>query len=396
MPPHASPETRSLHVPPISADVARRHELADMALRGRLGGIFYIAGWITVGLTDGTPSRHPALFTLGLLIFTVLGLLRLRRPPVGLDANGARRWIAGLWLIVWASTGLWSIGAAWVLSTSDIVTARVLVLVLISAYGTTLSHVFAMRALHAGGALALLFVPQLLVLFSRPDERLLGISFLIYFIYLLLVMRRTRAEYWQRVALEEEIREQRDFFEQQSRRDGLTGLPNRRRLDATLAILLGGRNDPRTDQDVSLILFDLDHFKTVNDRFGHAVGDSCLVAFARCLTTAFDGVDELPARMGGEEFAVVLPQCSLTEATTRAELLRQTLAATPMLEGGARFFMTVSGGVVSAEPGDTGDALLARADVALYHAKRSGRDRIVAAGLDTDGIVPLPSIMHRG
>lgn len=380
MPPRAARPLHADHVPPLNADITWRHELADMALRGRLGGIFYLAGWITVGLSAGTPYRHPVLFAMGLLVFIVLALLRLRRPPPDLDAIGARRWIGGLWLIVWASTGLWSIGGAWVLFTSDVMTARVLVLVLIGAFGTTLSHVYAMRAKNAGGALALLFVPQLAVLFARQEEWLLGVSFLIYFVYLLLVMRRARGEYWQRVALEEEIREQRDFFEQQSRRDGLTGLSNRRRLDATLASLLGNRKDARVTPDVALILFDLDHFKTINDRFGHAVGDSCLVEFARCLTTVFDGPDELPARMGGEEFAVVLPCCGLAEARVRAERLRQTLAATPMPDTGTRVFMTVSGGVVSAEPGDTGDALLARADVALYHAKRSGRNRIVAGG----------------
>jgi diguanylate cyclase (GGDEF)-like protein len=379
---HDSAPLRRRRVPVINPDVAWRHELADMALRARLGGVFYLAGWITVGLADDAPSDHPLVFTLGLLVFATLGLLRLRRPPATVDATDARRWIAQLWMIVWASTGLWSLAAAWVLFTSNEMTARVLVLVLIGAYGTTLSHVYAMRAVHAGLGLGLLFAPQLAVLFWVPGERLLGVSFLIYFVYLVLVMRRARTEYWQRVALEEEIREQRDFFEHQSRRDGLTGLPNRRRFDAALTSLLQRRPGVDGDRDVSLILFDLDHFKTINDRFGHAVGDRCLVAFARCLGEAFNATDELPARLGGEEFAVVLPRCSLTEASTRAELLRQSLARLPIPADDDRILMNVSGGVVTAAPGENADDLFGRADAALYQAKRNGRDRIVATPVD--------------
>lgn len=379
--------SQPLHVPRLDPVVAARHELADTVQRARLGGLFYVAGWITLGLTAQAHVEHPVFFFAGLLLFLLLALLRLRRPPA--SANGGNpRWILNLWLVVWLSTGLSGLGASWVLATSPIEAARVLALVLVGAFGTTLSHVYAMRPWFALLGLSMVFLPQVGVLLLRLGDRLLGISFLIYYIYLVLVLRRAHAEYWQRVALEEEIREQRDFYEQQSRRDGLTGLPNRRRFDAALAAALAERASSLSAEAVSLILFDLDHFKSVNDRHGHAIGDRCLVHFARCLTEAFDGRHELPARLGGEEFAVILPRCGLAEATTRAEWLRKAVAGLAIEHEHGRVPLTVSGGVVCAETAESPDSLLARADTALYDAKRLGRDRIVTGHARHDPTPP--------
>lgn len=362
---------------PIDPAVALQHEVADMAQRARLGGLFYAIGWIMVALADHVPERHPLPFTIGLTFFVVLSALRMKQPPSGLDDSARRRWLIRLWIIVWLSVGVWGLGAAWIVATTEVDIARVLALVLIGAYGTTLSHVYVMRARHATAAISLLFVPQVVVLMVQPDRRLLGISMLIYGVYQLLVLRRTRSEYWRRVALEEEIRQQRDYFEQQSRRDGLTGLPNRRRFDATLASLLKLPSSDEGNPAATLILLDLDHFKSINDRFGHAVGDRCLVHFARCLDESFNGSGELPARLGGEEFAVLLPACGTAESVARTERFRQALTQRPMSHESSSITLTVSAGVVTATPGELADGLLARADAALYRAKRTGRDRVV-------------------
>ena len=151
-------------------------------------------------------------------------------------------------------------------------------------------------------------------------------------------------------------------------RDPLTDVDNRR------AFFEKGRQELRRSesrgQASTLLLLDVDHFKSINDRFGHATGDDMLIKLARCLQSELRQYDLL-ARIGGEEFAILLPQTPLDVAAPTAERLRQ---ASQSLSD-ARASLTVSIGVAEWIPGENLDALLARADKALYAAKSAGRDR---------------------
>jgi len=163
--------------------------------------------------------------------------------------------------------------------------------------------------------------------------------------------------------------------------DGLTGLANRRAFDAALD--RAWRRLQRTGRPVSLLLLDLDHFKALNDRSGHQAGDEALRRFARCLSDAIRRPDDMAARYGGEEFGLILPDTDRAGALEVAGSVRAALAsaAIPNPAGiGGR--LTASIGSASAGPGDLDsiDALVARADTALYRAKQAGRDRIVAHG----------------
>jgi len=172
-----------------------------------------------------------------------------------------------------------------------------------------------------------------------------------------------------------------------SNHDPLTGLLNRRRLMQVLAqqhqILV------RHGEPWSLLLLDLDHFKQVNDNHGHAVGDQVLVAVAALLQAQARDLDAV-ARMGGEEFCVVLPRTGAQGALAFAERLRQHLAQTPLPvgEGAQRpaappvqgLQMTVSIGVATChDPVETADHVLGRADHALYAAKHAGRNQVCQA-----------------
>ena len=126
-------------------------------------------------------------------------------------------------------------------------------------------------------------------------------------------------------------------------------------------------------------MVDLDHFKAVNDKFGHGVGDTVLSEVARRLRAAARPVDSV-ARFGGEEFVVILPGCGADDARTVAERLRSRLADHPVVVGQSlQLDVTASIGIATAEPGEPPSVLLTRADVALYDAKRGGRDRVVVA-----------------
>ena len=140
----------------------------------------------------------------------------------------------------------------------------------------------------------------------------------------------------------------------------------------------------RANTVLSLITFDADYFKNINDTFGHAAGDQALIHLTRIAKRIVRDVDVI-ARVGGEEFAIVLERTDETGAAEVAERLRAAIADTPLeVSQDTRSRVTISAGVASTQPeGDTGadydlDRLIARADKALYGAKTSGRNRVVS------------------
>ncbi|MEW6320152.1 MAG: diguanylate cyclase [Acidobacteriota bacterium] len=166
-----------------------------------------------------------------------------------------------------------------------------------------------------------------------------------------------------------------------SLRDPLTGCVTRAHamevIDAEL------RRARRSQMPVSLIMFDLDHFKEVNDRFGHLCGDAVLAAVGKRMRDVLRGSD-LKCRYGGEEFLVLLPETPLHGARRVAETLRREIADRPVAWSGEALTITASFGLTQAMPGEVNiEAIIARADQALYRAKDEGRNcvRIASDGL---------------
>jgi diguanylate cyclase (GGDEF)-like protein len=156
--------------------------------------------------------------------------------------------------------------------------------------------------------------------------------------------------------------------------DPLTGAFNRRHMDAALAD--AAERWRRNASAASILVLDVDRFKSINDRHGHAAGDAVLRDLARLVRERARRLDSL-FRMGGEEFLLLLPETRLREATIVAEWLRAHVAAHCRAEGER---VTVSIGIAQLAEGEGVDGWLRRADDALYRAKREGRDRVSAAG----------------
>lgn len=182
------------------------------------------------------------------------------------------------------------------------------------------------------------------------------------------------------VAMDEvELWRRNKDLEQEAQTDGLTGIANRRAFDEALERAV--RRSRRTNEPLSLLLLDLDHFKSLNDTAGHQAGDLVLRHFARVLAQEARRPDDLAARYGGEEFALILPSTDQAGALEVAKRLRDNLAAAKLPHpNGIEGRVTVSIGAVTAvsEAGRDVGSLLSTADARLYEAKKAGRDRAIA------------------
>ncbi|WP_020653197.1 diguanylate cyclase domain-containing protein [Massilia niastensis] len=164
--------------------------------------------------------------------------------------------------------------------------------------------------------------------------------------------------------------------------DGLTGIANRRHFDVALDREL--RRAQRVGGALALLLIDIDSFKAYNDHFGHQQGDRCLTTVAQALAAMLKRPADMAARYGGEEFAAILPDTSLEQARAHADAIREHVAALglPHAPAAVHPHVTLSIGVAGVDGGrlNQAAALIEAADKALYAAKRSGRNRVVADG----------------
>ncbi len=178
----------------------------------------------------------------------------------------------------------------------------------------------------------------------------------------------------ERVRAEKEVQELNIRLREQSLRDPLTGLFNRRYLEESLGREL--IRAQRQNTSLSLIMGDIDHFKKVNDTYGHPAGDKVLKVFGELIRQYSRGSD-ICCRYGGEEFLLVCSNMVTEKAYERAEQLRMALLDTPVTFEGAIIKVTASFGVASyPQHGDTDDALISAADNALYEAKNAGRNQV--------------------
>lgn len=194
----------------------------------------------------------------------------------------------------------------------------------------------------------------------------------------LLSVRRERQqrEYAAIASRLEAVGSQLEVARRESTIDALTQLFNRKAFDEQLERLVAlsglGGGPP------SLMMFDVDHFKQVNDTFGHPAGDAVLKAVAQTCVRTFKRKSDFVARYGGEELVVLVRDASPAEVRTMAERAREAISALEVKHDGRSLHVTASAGVATLEVQETGAAWLARADAALYRAKHGGRNRVEA------------------
>ena len=352
-------------------------EVDDTYRRALVGGPFYPIAWAVLAAYGGAFAHHPALSWGVFAVFIGFSAQRwLRRPPTFRDDAQALRWLRGHWLLVIATTTLWGALMGWAVADPSLAGGRNAGLLATLGLATAFAHTFSMRLGFSALGIATLYLPALVLLLPRGDLRPDALVMLVYLAYVILSLLRSHQDYQRRLDLDQELREQRDLFERQSRIDALTELANRRHFADRLATACAHAR--AGDAPLALLVLDLDHFKAINDTHGHAAGDACLVAFARRLAAEFGDDGAFAARLGGEEFGVLLEGHAEAQALARAEAFRSGCLQWPIDLGGTIAPLSVSIGLAAYDParhGD-GDGLFRAADRAVYRAKAAGRNRV--------------------
>ncbi len=364
-------------------------EMADTYQRALTGGIFYAVAWLVIAAYGGSFGFAP-LASWGLVV-AFLGLATQRfvhKPLDDGDESALDRWLRLHWGIILLTATLWGGLFCWITLDARFGDARVTALLFTLGLCTAVAHAFSMRRGFAFAGIGLLCLPGLALMMADPAQLASGMMCTVYLVYVVISLLRSYHEYQQRLDLDQELRAQRDLFSRQSRIDSLTELANRRQFSDVLA-----RAAARAKADgkpLALLLLDIDHFKQINDGHGHAVGDACLVAIAGRLRTAFSGKGDLAARVGGEEFGVVLDGQDLAMAMQRAERFRASLVEHPIAVDGLALRMTASIGVAEFDAARHGghDALYHDADSAVYRAKAGGRNRVCRHALESSKTLP--------
>lgn len=354
-----------------------RRSSHDLYARGLVGPVFYLMAYLLLLAVSDYVQRWSWLVMAPTAVFGLLWWLRYRHKAPAADATpeAFQKWNRGHWLLIHLGSVAWSAVPSVVGWLEHKPNSAILIAALSTmAFCTAVSQSFAMHPAQARLSILILMGPAVAV-FVLPglELRSIGITLFFYSLYLLANLRRSATEYAHQLDTEVELIRSREEVALLSLTDPLTGLPNRRHYE--LAWEQTASAAQRQQASLALLVLDLDHFKRVNDRHGHLGGDAGLRHFAQVLRQHFRREHDFIARIGGEEFIVILPGTSAEGAAAMAEQLRSTLAASPCRFGAEEIPQTVSVGVATAEADPA--ATFQRADAACYAAKQSGRDRVV-------------------
>jgi diguanylate cyclase (GGDEF)-like protein len=387
---------------PLPSFDAYRHRRAMRFLyeRTKVGPVYYaLATLITAAVGDYfSPLR--AITYWPLLAFAVIWHLRRAHtvPPEPCSERQARTWWQHHWWLIHAACGVWCVVLYSVGQIEQSLSPPMFIASLATiALGTAACEIATAEWRNPAAAVLVLQAPALLAFWLQfPGLRSLALTLFIYCTYLLgTQLRRRVAEFDVGMKLEHDLLTHRAELDRMTRLDALTGLANRREYQSVLS--WAWNNARRTHAPLSLLVADLDHFKTVNDHHGHSGGDACLKHVAQTLQAQFRRSTDLVARIGGEEFVALLPGVVEREAIELAERCRKALESSPTHHEGHSIALTISVGVgaVDWRLDQSAEAFFSRVDAACYEAKRGGRNRVVVATLasaakEPDGQVPRP------
>jgi len=350
----------------------------DLAERSIPGIPVYVAVWsIIIFATDFHRTRPDIAFPFW-LAFLFCGTVRLTYQ---FTHRRLFQFSPTLNSILFAATvilpaALWSGLFAYYIVQPEDATMRLLMVIVTAGLCSGGVTSYAPHQPLAFGYMMIIIIPACVGLYvSRPDDAALFYLLITYMGFSALLLQRGNREYWVALANEAALAEKSRQLESISKTDALTGVFNRRHFNQILD--LEWKRGSRENRRLTLIMLDIDHFKCINDTFGHLAGDDYLRSIAGILQSSFKRCTDVIARYGGEEFAILLPGTPLDDAAILAESLRQEIAAHRLKSGKAILKATVSLGIAESTPDHRtpADELVGQADRALYKAKAGGRNQ---------------------
>ena len=221
-----------------------------------------------------------------------------------------------------------------------------------------------------------MLMPAIITILVNGLNIPLAVMIFLFSVYMVLIAYRGNREYWNALENEYLLEIKSQKMERLSNTDVLTGLYNRRYFDE--AFDREWKRSGRNNSLLSVILFDIDHFKIINDTFGHQVGDEYLKKTAAALTSVFKRDYDIVARYGGEEFIVLLPGINADHASQLAEKVKKRIESMTTDHLGKKVGTTISAGIMCCVPNfnTISDSIISCADQALYIAKQGGRNRV--------------------
>ncbi|WP_437882018.1 GGDEF domain-containing protein [Pseudomonas sp. LRF_L74] len=369
---------------PSESPSIRTSALIELERRGLMGAFVYLPCWLAVSTSTGVSTSNPDIhinLTLSLAAVLILRILFHYYCPRIMQRNETFGRILLCFLILTGGIifGMTVLAAMYVTALAPVLHPMIVVCGVLCTVG---SLMLSIDPLIRYGMPTVMLVPFMLGLAGKGNGADVTFSLLVLvnIIYLVLASRYVHADYWNGVHLRAQLEAQAALHEKLSLTDGLTGLHNR--LHAERKLKEEWYQASRTQSPLSALLIDIDHFKTINDTYGHPFGDECLARVAKSLQAGASRESDFVSRFGGEEFLVLLPNTPLNYATMIAERIRELVENLRIQYGENSVSLSCSIGVATAiltHEEEASSMLVSQADKALYQAKQNGRNRVVCA-----------------
>ena len=354
----------------------------DLADRAFPGIFIYTVVWLIVSIWAGVPEKSPMFFSINTAIMIIIAILRLIHYR-GIKkysesySQTMYRFLVGLILF---SALHWGLLSAWIIWGGDYNDVHYPFMVILAAFAIGGTSVLCVSRTIAFLFPAFIFFPTIivgLIVFQTTEHLVLAGLAIISMCYIYPAAKLTHNNYWQGLYNHKLVQDRALEMELLSITDQLTGLNNRMYFNNKFNE--EWQRCHRSKVPFSLLLMDLDHFKKINDAYGHIMGDECLKKVAVVLKTEIKRLTDTVARYGGEEFVIILPNTDIEASEEVADRVLKSIREIDLEYEGQKIKVTCSIGLAHAFPNEDMDRhlVLKQADDVLYQAKQQGRDRYV-------------------
>ncbi|MES9955268.1 MAG: diguanylate cyclase [Candidatus Thiodiazotropha sp. 6PLUC2] len=357
----------------------------DLTLRARGGIVIYLGVWVISALWVGIDEGTPLFFYANTLLFGATAVARgihyilFRADP---SANPRQRYRILVGMILFSALH-WGVMSAWVIYGSPYKELHYPYMVILAAFALGGTAILSISFFTSTIYPLLIYVPTIAIgkFFFGDEDQLLAVLALFSTIYVIEAARVSRRDYWTAIRSKKEAEDRALELEKLSITDPLTGLYNRMYFNEHF--IEEWSRCSRLQIPLSLLMIDLDHFKSINDKYGHMSGDICLKESSSVLRQKVQRVTDTVVRFGGEEFLILLPDTDEKTSSAIAQSLLQAISEISPSWGEGSSPISCSIGIACTVPNHriAGKVLLKAADEALYEAKRQGRNRYCAVRL---------------